>query len=83
MSRPAHWAETPGDRAARGRARLARALLAARRCPCDPTRGQSCRYCDGTDADDRELALAARDRRRKAEAEHRAALHEMLAEATR
>lgn len=25
------------------------------RCACDPTRGQSCRYCDGTDADEREV----------------------------
>jgi len=24
------------------------------RCACDPTHGQSCRYCDGTDADERE-----------------------------
>lgn len=37
-------------------------LLSAGMCPCDPTRGQSCRYCDGTDADDRERARAHRRR---------------------
>lgn len=25
------------------------------RCGCDPTRGQSCRYCDGTDAEQRDI----------------------------
>lgn len=49
-------------------ARIDRALLAAGRCPCDPTRGMSCRYCDGTDADERdqrrEAYRAARPERR-------------------
>jgi hypothetical protein len=58
VSGSAYGAETPADRATRGRARLRRALLAARRCPCDPTRGDSCRYCDGTAADGSDRMVA-------------------------
>lgn len=50
---------TSADRAAAGAARIDRAVLAAGRCPCDPTRGMSCRYCDGTDADEREARREA------------------------
>lgn len=39
-------------------------LIRAGFCPCDPTRGQSCRNCDGTAADEREAWIAARQRDR-------------------
>lgn len=31
-------------------------FIRARICPCDPTRGESCRLCDGTASDERERA---------------------------
>lgn len=32
------------------------------RCQCNPSHGQSCRYCDGRDVDDREQARQRRAR---------------------
>ncbi len=46
------------------RTQLRDILLAARMCPCDPTRGQSCRYCDGTDEDAREADRVRRAAKR-------------------
>jgi hypothetical protein len=53
-----------------GTARMRAALLSARICPCDPTNAQSCRYCDGTDAEERQAradaAMSSRRARRSA-----------------
>ena len=38
-------------------------LIRAGLCPCDPTTGQSCRLCDGTDAEEREFWSASRAQR--------------------
>lgn len=35
------------------------------RCGCNPTYGQSCRYCDGVDAEDAELRRADTSRYRQ------------------
>jgi hypothetical protein len=34
-------------------------LIRARICPCDPTRGDSCRHCDGTDDGSAQAAIKA------------------------
>lgn len=64
------------ERAAAGAARIDRALLSARICPCDPTRGMSCRYCDGTDAEEREARSDAWARARQDERDEAAMLRE-------
>jgi hypothetical protein len=74
---------TRQERAAAGAARIDRALLAARRCPCDPTRGMSCRYCDGTDAEDRETRADARARARQDERDEAEMLRDARAEVAR